>query len=120
MQNSKIFPGTIPRTPVFECEKFVVVLRKSKLSYCEINAEFKILAGNQATDLRFMEEESLFSFFKNVLKLPYRNAEFKTFPGDITPDPRFREKESLFCYPKMYQNSPTAMQNSKFLPAKIP
>ena len=47
-----------------------------------------------------MEEESLFSFSKTVLKLSYSNAEFKIFPGDITPDPRFRGEEGLFSFSK--------------------
>ena len=70
---------------------FVVVLRKSEISCCNSNAEFKIFPGDKTSDLRFLEEESSFSFSKNVLKLSYSNAEFKTFPGDSTP---FQGKES--------------------------
>ena len=54
---------------------------------------------------------SLFSFSKNVLKLSYSNAEFKTVPGDNTPV--LGERKVCFRFPKMYQNSPTAMQNYK-------
>ena len=83
MQNSKIFPGTILRTPV-------------------------------------LGEESLFSYSVNVLKLFYNNAEFKNSPRDNTPTPVLWAREVCFCSPKMYQNSPTVMQNSKKNPVVEP
>ena len=103
MQNlKKKFPGTIPRTPVFE-EREVCFCSPKIKTVSNSNAEFKILPGDKTSDLWFMEEESLFLFSKNVLKLSYSNAKFKNFPGDITPDPRSRRKDSLFLLSKNVQ-----------------
>ena len=70
-----------------------------------------------------MKGESLFSVSKNVLKLSYSNAEFKTysnakfknFPGGYSLDPVSEEKKVCFSSPKIHQNAPTVMQNSKML-----
>ena len=85
MQNSKIFPGTIPWGPPFYGRgKFVFVLRK-------------------------------------CIKTLYSNAEFKNFPGDNTMwTPVLGERKVCFRSLKMYQNFPTAMQNSKKNPGKNP
>ena len=80
MQNSKFFPGTFGPSDL------------------------------RTLDLRFMEEENLFSFSKTVLKFSYSNAEFKTFPGDITRTPVLGEMRVCFRSPKMYQNSRTALK----------
>ena len=64
------------------------------------NAEFKNFPGDFTLDLRVRDEERLFSFSENVLKLNYSNAEFKHFLGDNTPDPRFRGEENMFLFSK--------------------
>ena len=85
MQNSKIFPVTIPQTPVLG------------------------------------EIESLFSFSKNVPKLVLQQCRIQTFSrGQYSGPSVLGERKVCFCSPKMYQSSPSAMQNSKIFPSTIP
>ena len=91
---------------------------KTLLQLCRI---LKFLRSNTLYP-RFKGEESLILFSKNALKQSYSNATFKNFPGDNVPDHPSHLWERKFCSrsPKMYQNSPTAMQNSKTFPGTIP
>ena len=81
-----------------------------------INTEFKQFPGGNTPDPRFggregKKRESLFLLSKNVLKLSYNNFSRRVHPG-----PPFLGRKSLFSSPKMFQNSPTAMQNYKIYP----
>ena len=55
----------------------------------------------------------VFVLRKITKTLLYSNAEFTILPGTIPRTPVFGEREVCFRSPKMYQNSPTAMQNYK-------
>ena len=113
MQNSKIFPGTIPRNPRLWGEESLFSFSDNvqNLSYCNSNAEFKNYSGDKTPDLCFREEESLFSFSENVLKLSLSNAGFKNSPGDNTPDLRFRERTVFFVLQKCTK---TLLRNAEF------
>ena len=90
MQNSKIFPGTKPRTFVLEGEESLFSFSRNVLKHSYSNAEFKNFPGDNTSDPRFRGEESLFSFSENVPKLSYSNAEFKKKNSGVEPpDPRF-------------------------------
>ena len=82
------------------------------------NAEFKKFPGNNG--LPFIGEEILFPFSGNVPKLSYSNADFQNFPGDNTLNSTLGARKICFRSPKIYWNSPTAMQNSKIFPGAIP
>ena len=119
-----------PRTSVLgECFFFLRKCTKTQLQQCRI----KILSR----DTRFRGEERLFLFSENEKNSPSVMPNSKFSGGQLnTPDLRVRGEERLFlfsnisrgtiprtpvlgerkiclCSPKMYHNSPTAMQNSK-------
>ena len=63
---------------------------------------------------------SLFSFSKNEPKFSYSETamqNFKKSPGTILRTPVLGKV--CFRSPKMYQNSPTAIEDSKIQPEKI-
>ena len=111
MQNSKIFPGTKPRTIILGESLFLFSENVLKLSIYS-NAEFKNFPADSTTDPRFRGRESLFSFSKNVPKLSYSHVQNSTiFPGTIPRTFVLGGRKVCFRSPKVYLNSPTAMQN---------
>ena len=114
MQNSKISPKAIPWTAVSREKKIVFVLKKCiKTTAIQNSKNFP----GQCPGPRLKGYEILFPFSENV---SYSNANFKKIPGDNTMDPVLGARKVFFRSPKIYQNSPTAMQNSKIFPGTIP
>ena len=74
------------------------------------NAEFKNFLRDNTPDPRFRGEENLFQFSKMYHNSP-KNS--KSFPGTIHQTPVLWERKVGFISLIMYQNAPTAMQNSK-------
>ena len=105
-----ISSGAISWTPRYRGEENLFLFSKNAQNH---PTEFKKFPGDNAPDPRFRREEVLFQFSKNVPKLYYSNADFKNFPGDNTLDPVSGARKVCFCSPAMYQNSPTALQNSE-------
>ena len=91
--------------------------------------QFKKFPGNNAPNPRFREEESLFSFSKNVPKLSNSNAEFRTNSGGRTPGPPFWEGEVKvascwnyvwlrICQPSTIKQQRYNMQNNQLEKSK--
>ena len=120
MLNSNIFPETISRTPVLGERKICFCSPKMHHNSPTAMQNSKIFRGTISRTFVLGRGGKFFSFSENVPKLSYSEAEFKKIPGDnIFQTPVLGERKVCFCSPKMYQNSPIAMQNSKIFPVTI-
>ena len=106
MQNSKIFPGKMPRTPVLGDRKFCF---RSPIMYQNSPTAMQIpqiFPGTKPwTPFQGLGKfvSVLHKFTKTLL---YSNAEFENFPGHKTPDLRFRGRKVCFHSPKIHKISP--------------
>ena len=103
MQNSKIFPETIPRNPVLGERK--VCFRSPKVYQDSLTVtaikNSKNFPGDKTPEFCFRGGKFVFVLRKCILKLSYGKAEFKNFLGDKTPDLCSRGGEkSLFLFSK--------------------
>ena len=113
MQNSKIFPVTIPQTPVLGERK--VCFRSPKMYQNSPTAmqNSNIFPGTILRTPVLGERKVCFCSPKMYQSSPSAMQNSKIFPSTIPRIPISGERKVCFRSPKMYQKSPTAMQNSK-------
>ena len=120
MQNSQILrgqypgpPGTILRTPV--SGEMKVCFRSPKMYKNSPTAmqNSKIFPGTIPRTFVLSAGKFVFVLQKFTKTLLFSSAEFPNSPGTLPRTPVLEERKVCFRSPKMYQNSPTAMQNSK-------
>ena len=118
MLNSNIFPGKIPRTTVLGEKKICFCSPKMYHNCPTAMQNSKFFGGQLYPGPSFQGGEFVFILQKCTVTL-LQQCKIQKFSEDNTPDLRFRGGGVCFHSPKMYWNSPTAMQNSETFPGKI-
>ena len=111
-RSPKIFPGAMPRTLVLGERKFCFRSPKMYQNSPTAMQNSKIFPGTIPRTFVSGAGKFVFVLRKFTQTLLYSNAEFTNPPRTIPRTPVLGERKVCFRSPKMYQNSPTAMQNS--------